>query len=402
MPNPEDRTEMIDATGSAASRSRHTAGAESDPKESTILVVEDDPAVAQTIVRILSTEWNTSSARNGREALEAFQAGDFDVLVTDLQMPGMGGLALLERVRQLSEDLPVILMTGNPSIETAIEAVELRAFKYLSKPFAANDLKAVVRDAVRHARMARIRREALEVASQPDPRNVDQHWAELEKARNSLWIAYQPIVDRALTVVGYEGLLRWRVGSFEGPVELLSIAQHLGLDEELGRQIRHLAPKPFATRPDLRLFLNVDAHQIGRPYLETRDDALAGMADRTVLELTEHNSLKGIGGLESTVLELKSIGYGLAVDDLGAGYSGLSSFAQIGPNYVKLDRNLVSGVARQPDRQRVINGINRLCHELDIRVIAEGVEERQDLEMLLDLGCDFLQGYLIGRPQPLP
>jgi EAL domain-containing protein (putative c-di-GMP-specific phosphodiesterase class I) len=247
-----------------------------------------------------------------------------------------------------------------------------------------------------------MRREALEVASQPDPRSVEQHWAELEKARNSLWIAYQPIVDRALTVVGYEGLLRWREGSFDGPPELLSIAHHLGLDEELGKQIRQLAPKPFGTRPDLRLFMNVDAHQIGRSYLETRDDELARMADRTVLELTEHNSLKRIGGLESTVLELKSIGYGLAVDDLGAGYSGLSSFAQIGPNYVKLDRNLVNGVGRQPDRQRVINGINRLCHELDIRVIAEGVEEREDLEMLLDLGCDFLQGYLIGRPQPLP
>jgi EAL domain-containing protein (putative c-di-GMP-specific phosphodiesterase class I) len=392
---------MIEATGFDAPRSGMAGDAGPDAKGDRILVVEDDPEVMRTIVRVLSSEWSTSSARNGREALEAFQAEDFEVLITDLQMPGMGGLALLERVRQLSEDLPVILITGNPSIESAIEAVELRAFKYLSKPFKADALRAVVRDAVRHSRMARMRREAFDVASQPDPRDAEQHRAELEKARSSLWIAYQPIVDRALTVVGYEGLLRWREGSFEGPVELLSIAHHFGLDEELGKQIRELAPQPFGRRPHLRLFMNVDAHQIGRSYLETRDDALAQMADRTVLELTEHNSLKAIGGLESTVLELKSIGYGLAVDDLGAGYSGLSSFAQIGPNYVKLDRNLVSGVGRRPDRQRVITGINRLCHELDIRVVAEGVEEREDLEMLLDLGCDFLQGYLIGRPQPL-
>jgi EAL domain-containing protein (putative c-di-GMP-specific phosphodiesterase class I) len=116
------------------------------------------------------------------------------------------------------------------------------------------------------------------------------------------------------------------------------------------------------------------------------------------MDVTDHISLKGIPDAQAAIVRLKAAGYRLAVDDLGSGYSGLASFASVGPEFVKLDRALVDGVATDGSKRRVIRGMNQLCHDLGIKVIAEGIEIREDLETLLDLGCDLFQGYLVGRP----
>ncbi|MEX1256682.1 MAG: EAL domain-containing protein [Gemmatimonadota bacterium] len=374
---------------------------ERPPARGRILVVEDDDAMRRTIARILSSEWDVTTVADGHAAMEAFRSEDFQVVISDLAMPTMNGLVLLEQIRRLSDDIPVILVTGSPSMDSAIDAVGLRAFKYLQKPFTAEILRETVRDASHHARMAQIRREALIIANQPDPNGIQKLRDEVERARRTLWLAYQPIVNRGKVVVAYEALMRWRDGEFRGPVELLAAADQVDAGDELGKQIRSLAPQPFVSRPELHLFLNLDPSQIDRAYITRRDDQLAQMADRVVLELTEHSPVRGVGNVEATILELKSIGYRLAVDDLGAGYSGLSSFARIGPQFVKLDRNLVHGASREAERQRVIYGINKLCHELGIQVVAEGIEDGKDFDMLLALDCDLFQGYFIGRPEPL-
>lgn len=375
------------------------------PRESSaanhVLVVEDDEALARAIVRILGEEWDVECASNGQVALELFRRRAFDVLITDIAMPTMDGLALLDRVRQISDDVPVILITGSPTVESAIEAVELNAFKYLSKPFDAETLRISAREAGKHVRMARMRRQAVEIASGSGRGSADRMRAELNRARQTLWLAYQPIVDRRFDVLGYEALMRWDEGDFAGPMELFAAADELGMAADLGGQLRSLAPRPFLSDLDALLFLNLNPNEIGQPYMEVRDDPLALIADRVVLEVTEHLSMRNMAQIGPAISELKSIGYRLAVDDLGAGYSGLSSFARIGPDFVKLDRALVSGAGSEVHRQRVISGITRLCHELGMQVIAEGVERREDLHALVTLGCDLFQGYLIGRPEPL-
>jgi EAL domain-containing protein (putative c-di-GMP-specific phosphodiesterase class I) len=362
-----------------------------------VLVVEDDPATLRAVVRILSPEWDTVSVSNGQVALRALENQQIDVVLTDIAMPTMDGLALLQNVRRVSREIPVVLMTGNPSVE----AVELGAFKCLSKPLDAATLRDTVRNATRHGRMARMRRQALEVANHLEPGVLRRTKKRVERARETLWVAYQPIVDRRRRVFGYEALMRYSEGIFESPRELLAAADDIGVADELGQKMRTLAPRPFESLPDVLLFLNIDPDQMHQPHMDARNDGLADMADRVVLELTEHVSLKHVPDPEAAILRLKSVGYRLAVDDLGAGYSGLASFAQIGPDFVKLDRGLVRGVGGDPDRQRVIAGISRLCHELDMRVIAEGVEDGRDLTTLIALDCDLFQGYLLGRPSPL-
>jgi EAL domain-containing protein (putative c-di-GMP-specific phosphodiesterase class I) len=244
-----------------------------------------------------------------------------------------------------------------------------------------------------------MRREALEVVGQRNQTPAVLRQAEFEEALRTLWIAHQPILDRTSTVVGYEALLRHEKGAFEDPVALLTAAEELGRGEHLCEAILRLAAASARAYPETLLFLNVDPRRLRS--LSSADESLRIVAKRVVLEITEHISLKGIPEAQTAIAELKAAGYRLAVDDLGSGYSGINSFASIGPDFVKLDRALVDGVATDQGKQRVIKGMNRLCHDLEIRVIAEGIERREDFDAVSELGCDLFQGFLLGRPGPL-
>ncbi len=97
--------------------------------------------------------------------------------------------------------------------------------------------------------------------------------------------------------------------------------------------------------------------------------------------------------------KLKSLGFQIAIDDLGAGYAGLTSFTQLQPEIAKLDMSLVRGVDADSRRQSIIRSMKKLCDELGILVVAEGVQTAAERDKLAELGCDLLQGYLFARPE---
>jgi EAL domain-containing protein (putative c-di-GMP-specific phosphodiesterase class I) len=93
----------------------------------------------------------------------------------------------------------------------------------------------------------------------------------------------------------------------------------------------------------------------------------------------------------------------VAIDDLGAGYAGLTSFATLDPDFVKLDMSLVRDIHRNHTKERVVRSMAAVCRELGMLVVAEGVESPQERDLLVALGCDFLQGYLLAKPgRPFP
>jgi EAL domain-containing protein (putative c-di-GMP-specific phosphodiesterase class I) len=122
------------------------------------------------------------------------------------------------------------------------------------------------------------------------------------------------------------------------------------------------------------------------------------IADRIVLELTERASLDEISDVRSRIANLRRMGFRIAIDDLGAGYSGLGYFASLQPEVVKLDLGLVRDLDTQPTKRKLIHSIVMLCDELRILVVAEGVETAAERDALTSLGCDLLQGYLFARP----
>jgi EAL domain-containing protein (putative c-di-GMP-specific phosphodiesterase class I) len=118
-----------------------------------------------------------------------------------------------------------------------------------------------------------------------------------------------------------------------------------------------------------------------------------------VLEVTERSSLDRVSDVKGRAKTLRSLGYKLAIDDLGAGYAGLSSFSQLEPDIAKLDMSLVRDIDDSPQKQSIVRSMLEVCSkELGVDVICEGVETVAERDMLDKLGSDTQQGYLYGRP----
>jgi EAL domain-containing protein (putative c-di-GMP-specific phosphodiesterase class I) len=151
------------------------------------------------------------------------------------------------------------------------------------------------------------------------------------------------------------------------------------------------------------LFVNLHPRDLEDDDLVAPDAPLARIARQVVLEITERASVESISDLRNRVARLRETGYRIAVDDLGAGYAGLTSFALLEPEIVKIDMTLVRDVDRQPVKQRLIGSITSLCREMGIMVVGEGVETAAERDMLVELGCDLFQGYFISKPEkPFP
>ncbi|MES1184946.1 MAG: EAL domain-containing protein [Myxococcales bacterium] len=374
----------------------------------TTLACPDDEQVLATIERRLAKAGNeVVSCRSGAEALAILANQTFDVMVSDIQMPGISGLKLLRAVRDLDLDLPVVLVTGNPDVKSAADAVEYGAFRYLVKPVPFEELTSVVGRAANVGQMARAKREYVEEFASGKFRIGDRAGldATLDRALSSLWMAYQPIVGAIDSeVVAYEALLRVDEPMLPHPGAVLDAAQRAGRLHDVGRAVRanFVATSRGAVGAAM-FFVNLHPEELSDPSLYLPDSAFALIAPHVVLEVTERMSLDQVADVGGKIATLRSLGFRIALDDLGAGYAGLTSFTQLEPEFVKLDMSLVRDVHQSQTKQKIIRSMVRLCKDMGKQIIAEGVENRDERDQLVELGCDFLQGYLFAKPgRPFP
>lgn len=370
-----------------------------------VLIVDDEEAVRRASARVLSAEgFEVVQAGDGREALGHLERGEFDVVVSDVTMPNMSGLELLRVIRQRDLELPVILLTGMPNVDAALEAGRYGALHYLTKPVDNARLVQAVSRAERLRRLAITKRMAMDVLGSTLPRAGDLAGLEqsLDSALANLWMAYQPIVrasDRAL--YGYEALMRSKEPALPHPGAILDAAERLDRLFDVGRRVRALAPLPLPSAPESALvFVNLHSADLADETLIEPDSPLVRSASRVVLEITERATLEGIRGLEKRIVELREIGFRIAIDDLGAGYAGLTSFAQLEPDVVKLDMTLVRDVEKTPIKAKLIQSLCAVCHDLGVTVVAEGIETVAERDCIIELGCDLLQGFLLAKPGP--
>jgi EAL domain-containing protein (putative c-di-GMP-specific phosphodiesterase class I) len=154
--------------------------------------------------------------------------------------------------------------------------------------------------------------------------------------------------------------------------------------------------------PTATLFLNMHPDEFAEGWLVRPDDPVS-LHDRDVyLEVTESVPLSHYQYCHSVLRELRGRGVKIAVDDLGAGYSNLKYIADLQPEIVKLDRELVAGLERHRPLQRLVKSIVSLCREMGARVVAEGIETAAELRVVMDSGVHFGQGYYIARPHRDP
>jgi EAL domain-containing protein (putative c-di-GMP-specific phosphodiesterase class I) len=369
-----------------------------------LLLVDDDPAIIRAYRVTLARHGVTvETASSGKEATERVKARSYDVIVSDISMPEMSGIEFLKVVRAHDLDVPVILMTGDPGLESAVRAVEYGAFRYLAKPVANQELWETVLHAARLHKMANLKREALELRDSGRHRLGERAALEVRfsSATDLIWMAFQPIVEwRERRVFGYEALLRSGDPHMSSPADILDAAERLERLHELGRTVRaHVAAAAPEAPAGAKLFVNLHSADLNDEELYSADAPLSRIANRVVLEVTERASLHGVKNVAACVARLKALGFQIAIDDLGAGYAGLTSFTQLEPEVAKLDMSLIRGVDADVRRQSIIRSMKRLCDELGILVIAEGAETSAERDVLAELGCDLLQGYLFAKPE---
>jgi EAL domain-containing protein (putative c-di-GMP-specific phosphodiesterase class I) len=195
--------------------------------------------------------------------------------------------------------------------------------------------------------------------------------------------------------------LRTREPAVEGPLAFLEMAERLGRTRDLGRAIRASVCGTAKRTKGVMFFINLHPDDLLDETLFDPRSPLCALAPEIVLEISERSPIESVPDVLGRVRKLRDLGFRLAVDDLGAGYAGLTSFAALEPDFVKLDRGLIAGIDHEPVKQKLVGSIVRVSREMRIVVVAEGIETPGERAAATDLGCDLMQGFLFRRPEEL-
>ncbi|HIG70142.1 MAG: EAL domain-containing protein [Myxococcales bacterium] len=224
-----------------------------------------------------------------------------------------------------------------------------------------------------------------------------------------IYSVYEPIVEvGSKTVFGYEALARGPQGTvFHSPVALFTAAEEFELVFELDCVCRESGLRGAVDFPGgTKLFLNIRPTTIHDPAFR-EDRLIETLAGRgleptdVVFEISEQESISSFGAFREMRDYYRSLGFQFALDDTGTGYAGLEELLELEPDYIKIDRSMVSGVDQDPARQDVLAAVLQLAEKMGAEVIGEGLDTLEELEMLGSLGIRFGQGWLFGRPTPL-
>ena len=219
---------------------------------------------------------------------------------------------------------------------------------------------------------------------------------------------FQPIIDISnATVFAHEALIRGPVGTkLHSPISLLSSAQLAGLLPEVESLCREIVLSRYAEcKNQIKLFVNIsptclmltnsqfefNIKQIERFNLKPSD---------IVIEITEGSTINDFSVLKDTVSRYKANGFGIALDDLGEGFSSLRLWSEIQPDFVKIDKHFITNIQNDPIKQEFVRAIQKIATESGSQTIAEGIETREELAVIKDLKINYAQGFLLGRPMP--
>jgi len=227
---------------------------------------------------------------------------------------------------------------------------------------------------------------------------------------NRLECVFQPIVDlKRKRVCAFEGLVRGPFNSvLYHPLNLFKVAEEQGVLYEMDTFARMSTIEAFASQAaedeHLHLFLNISINAVMNPAhqkgltLEALN-AFGINPERVVIEITELQPVDNYEAFTSAIEYYRSSGFKVAIDDLGSGYNGLRIWSEVRPDFVKIDRHFVSDIHLHTDKRHFMETVMTLANSTNTKVVAEGVETEKELEVLIELGVDLVQGYLFKKPE---
>jgi diguanylate cyclase (GGDEF)-like protein len=221
---------------------------------------------------------------------------------------------------------------------------------------------------------------------------------------------FQPVMDFSSgKFFGFEGLIRGPSNNpLHSPINLFGAAKQQGLSLEIEMLCRQIVLESFATKnlPG-KLFLNVSPEALIHPSFKNGQTLVylenIGLdPNRVIIEITENQPTFDFEGMRNALLHYRSMGFQIAIDDLGEGFSSLRLWSELRPEYVKVDMHFVQGVNADPLKQQFLRSIQSIALSSGTQVIAEGIETAAEFKVIRDMGIAGGQGYFIGRPNHIP
>ena len=374
------------------------------------LVVDDERDQRYLLARTLAGMGTARvmEADSGHDALAMLDraGGAVDILVTDLQMPGMDGLELLRRIGERKMPIAVIIVSGLDSVlvasaATMAQAYGVRVIGTIDKPATRAKFYAVL-EQFRNPAPAKAASSGVEFA--PSAHEV------LEGiSAGQIEPAFQGVLDLVSgDVVGAEALARWRhpARGMLGPDVFLPPLARAGYLDELSWIMLSLAAMEAGIwrSADLKITVsvNVSATSLADPgYADAVTQIVTGHGlepAQMILELTETEAILNIASALENLTRLRMRGFGLAIDDYGVGYSSMQALSRMPFTEIKIDRSFVSAAATDPKYRLMVEHTIAVAHQLGLKTVAEGVETRTECHLLASLGCDRIQGFAVRKP----
>ncbi|MBE9207108.1 EAL domain-containing response regulator [Nostoc sp. LEGE 06077] len=386
-----------------------------------ILVIEDEESVRENLLDLLEAEdFKTIAAANGRTGVDLAFAEAPDLILCDMMMPEIDGYGVLTALRQdpLTATIPFIFLTAKSAKSDFRQGMDMGADDYLTKPFTRAELLGAI--------MNRLERQATlkkYLSSSPKiiPKTVSPKIQLLEmnlqrvvkqKQFQEFELHYQPIVDIASgQIIAAESLLRWQSPELGlvTPTEFIPIAESTGLIVAIDQWVLENVCQQIKIWHDvgiayLTMTVNLSLMEFHQPDLLPKINELLGRNNLEPqyleIELTESVIMQDINGAIATMNQLQSLGLKIAIDDFGTGYSSLIYLKNLPINTLKIDRYFIHNIAADHQKSAITKALIEMAHNLNMRVIAEGVETDEELHLLRDYHCDAMQGFLFSRPLP--
>ncbi len=375
------------------------------------LLLVDDDYIMHRVTTVMLNDLGISgvlNAMSGPAALEMLQnnGGSVDVVICDLNMPEMDGVEFIRHLAQRSYTGSVILTSGEDirilkTVEKLAIEHELHVLGVLEKPATPAKLSELLDS------LDQIRQEGTMMMV--DPFSL----ADLQQgiSCNQLDTYFQPKVDIASgRVVGVEALVRWNhpVKGLIKPNAFISMAEDHGLIGELtdvvcNRALSY-AEKLKSMGHDLNIAINISVDSLTNLEWPDRITKLleqSGLEPSSIsFEITESRLMEHLSVALDILSRLSLKRFNLSIDDFGTGYSSMEQLQRIPFAEFKIDRAFVHGAAREASARAILESSVLLAKKLDMKVVAEGVEDQQDWDLVAEVGCDQVQGYFVSRPLP--
>ncbi len=386
-----------------------------------ILVIEDEQSVRENILDLLEAEsFETLAAANGKIGVELAVSEVPDLILCDLMMPKMDGYEVLKKlnIQATTATIPFIFLTARTAKADLRKGMDLGADDYLTKPFSRSELLSAI--------VSRLEKQtnSLKYISKVN-NNAARFLPELQILKNCLLrtlakrnlrefhVHYQPIVEtHSGKIVGAESLVRWQSSELGliYPAELIPLAESTGLIIPIGEWlIQNVCNQTKiwqdAGYKDFYSTINISINQLIQPDFVSK--ILESLTENSLhpssleLEITEAMIEQDVNTAVNRMQELRSHGLKLAIDDFGTGRSSLIYLKQLPINTLKIDHYFVHNIDKDKQKSAITKGIIEMAHNLNLQVVAEGVETKAELNIIRAHKCDRTQGFLLSHPLPV-